>query len=140
LELQLEEGKYQLERLKLVKQIPETLSPSMNDRLEANAFNVLTCLLNLIGENVSYFATFEGAGRAVSKTGNCDLLLDVYHAARIFKHLVTDIQRVYGDANNDFMRSLVRFDTSLQDAGLLLLRRVDRNVFTLLNDRDCFLF
>jgi hypothetical protein len=68
MELQLEDGKEEIQRLKLVKAIPEDLAPGLKNRLEANAFNVLACLLNLVGENVSYYATFEGAGWAVSKT------------------------------------------------------------------------
>jgi len=60
---------------------------------------------------------------------------------RVFKSLVTDIQNVYRDANKDFVRSLVRFDKSLQDAGLLLLKRVDENVIVLLSGREgMFLF
>jgi len=131
----LEEGKYQLERLKLVKQIPETLSSGKINQVETHAFNVLTCLLNLIGENVSYYATFEAAGSTVSKTGACDLLLLSLIVVRVFKSLITDIQNVYGEVNKDFVRSLARFDTSLQDAGLLLLASVDHNVITLL-DKD----
>jgi hypothetical protein len=55
----LEDGKEELERLKFVKEIPESLDPDLKDRLEANAFNVLTSLLNLIGENVSYYAKLK---------------------------------------------------------------------------------
>lgn len=69
MEQQLEDGKEEIQRLKLVKEIPDNLSPGLKDRLEANAFNVLACLLNLVGENVSYYATFERAGKAISKTG-----------------------------------------------------------------------
>ena len=109
----------------------------LKNRLEANAFNVLTCLLNLVGENVSYYATFEGGGRALSKTGiPTHLIFRTNTAVRVFKSLVTDIQSVYGEAKNDLLRSLVRFDKSLQDAGLLLLKRVDDNVFTLLTGRE----
>lgn len=69
MELQLEDGKEEIQRLKLVNGIPETLAPGLKDRLKANALNVLACLLNLVGENVSYYATFERAGRTISKTG-----------------------------------------------------------------------
>jgi len=55
---------------------------------------------------------------------------------RVFQTLVTDIQNVYGDTKNDFVKSLVRFDKSLQDAGLLLLKRVDDNVGVLLTGRE----
>jgi len=48
---------------------------------------------------------------------------------RIFKLLVTDNPKVYMDANNDLVRSLVRFNQSLQDAGLL-------SVFKLLNSQE----
>ena len=54
----------------------------------------------------------------------------------MFKSLVTDIQNVYGDAKNDFLRSLVRFDKSLQDAGLLILKHVDDNVGALVSGRE----
>jgi len=48
---------------------------------------------------------------------------------RIFKQLVTDNPKVYMDANNDLVRSLRRFNLSLQDAGLL-------SVFKLLNNQE----
>jgi hypothetical protein len=132
----LEDGKEELQRLKLVKEIPENLSPVLKNRLEANAFNALTCLLNLVGANLSYYATFEGGGRALSKTGTPNRVIRINAPVRVFKSLVTDIQNVYGDAKNDFVRSLVRFDKSLQDAGLLLLKRVDDNVGVLLSGRE----
>jgi hypothetical protein len=65
----LKDGKEELQRLELFKEMPESLTPGLKDKLEANAFNVLTCLLNLVGENVSYYATFQCAGQAVSRTG-----------------------------------------------------------------------
>jgi len=54
----------------------------------------------------------------------------------VFKILATDIQAVYGDAKNDFVRSLVRFDKSLHDANLWLVKRVDDNVGVLLTGRE----
>ena len=132
----MEDGKEELERLKLVKEIPGNLSPDFKNRLEANAFNVLTCLLNLVGANVSYYATFEGGGRALSKTGSPNGVFRINPVVRVFKTLVTDIQNVYGDAKNDFVRSLVTFDKSLLDAGLLLLKRVDNTVGVLLSGRE----
>jgi len=53
-----------------VKGIPENLSSAFKDRLEANAFNVLTSLLNLVGENIAYYATFKRVG--ISKTGTLE--------------------------------------------------------------------
>lgn len=50
--------------------------------------------------------------------------------------LVTDIQNIYGHAKNDLSRSLVRFDNTLQEAGLKLMIRVDKNVFTILNNQN----
>jgi len=97
------------------------LNYEFKKRLEAKAFNVLTCLLNVVGENLSYFATFEQGGRAVSKTGMYHLSLEIYTAVRVFKNLITDIQIVYGDAKDELLKSLVRFDRSLHDAGLLML-------------------
>ena len=132
----MEDGKEELQRLKLVKKIPQNLSPGLKNRLEANAFNTLTCLLNLVGVNLSYYATFEGGGRALSKTGTPNRVFRINPSVRIFKSLVTDIQNVYGDAKKDFVRSLVRFDKSLQDAGLLLLKRMDENVVVLLSGRE----
>jgi hypothetical protein len=70
----LKDGKAELQRLELSKEIPENLAPGLKDKLEANAFNVLTCLLNLVGENVSYYATFQRAGQAISKTGIPNLI------------------------------------------------------------------
>jgi len=70
----LKDGKAELQRLELFKEMPESLGPGLRDKLEANAFNVLTSLLNLVGENVSYYATFESAGQAVSKTGFLNLI------------------------------------------------------------------
>jgi len=55
----LKDGNEELVRLKLVKEIPENLHPGLKDRLEANAFDVLTSLLNLVGENVSYYAKLK---------------------------------------------------------------------------------
>jgi hypothetical protein len=135
-ELQLEDGKEEIQRLKLVKEIPENLEHGLKDRLEANAFNVLGSLLNLVGKNVSYFATFERFGPAVSKTGTPNRVVGTDKAVRLSKSLLTDIQNVYGDAKEDFLRGLVRFDKSLQDAGLLLLKRVDENVVTILTGRE----
>lgn len=57
-------------------------------------------------------------------------------AARLLKNLITDIQQVYGDAQAEFVRSLIRFDRSLQGAGLLVLKRVDDKVGTLLSARE----
>jgi len=59
---------------------------------------------------------------------------------RLFKSLFTDIQNVYGDAKDDFLRSLVKFDTSLQDAGLLLITRVDENVSKIQNEQEGIYF
>ena len=50
-------------------------------------------------------------------------------SVRVFKSLVTDNRKVYVDANNDLVRSLVRFNQSLQDAGLL-------SVLILLNNQE----
>ena len=135
-ECQLEDVKEEIQHLKLVKEIPENLALGFKDRLEENAFNVLGSLLNLVGENVSYFATFERAGCAISKTGTPNRVAGTDKAVRLFKSLVTDIQSIYGDAKEDFRRGLVRFDKSLQDAGLLLLKRVDENVVTILTGRE----
>ena len=55
---------------------------------------------------------------------------------RLFKSLFTDIQNVYGDAKDAFLRSLVKFDKSLQDAGLLLITRVDENVSKIQNEQE----
>jgi len=68
----LEDGKEELLRLRIVKEIPENLVSDLKDRLESNAFNVLSFLLNLVGKNVSYFATFERAGRPISKAGTSE--------------------------------------------------------------------
>jgi hypothetical protein len=65
----LKDGQHELERLNLVKAIPGDLALDLRAKLEANAFNVLTSLLNLVGSNVSYFATFRSAGKFMSKTG-----------------------------------------------------------------------
>jgi hypothetical protein len=48
---------------------------------------------------------------------------------RVFKSLVTDHPKIYTDTNNDLIRSLVRFNQSLQDAGLL-------SVFRLVNKQE----
>lgn len=72
----------------------------------------------------------------MSKTGVPNRFFRTNTAVRVFKSLVTDIQKIYGDAKNDFVRSLVRFDKSLQDAGLLLLKRMDDNVGVLLSERE----
>jgi hypothetical protein len=72
----------------------------------------------------------------LSKTGIPNRVFRINPPVRVFKSLVTDIQNVYGDAKKDFVRSLVRFDKSLQDAGLLLLKRVDDNVGVLLSGRE----
>jgi hypothetical protein len=66
-QLQLDDGKDQLQRLKLVKGIPHDLAPGFKEGLEASAFNLLTSLLNLVGENIAYYATFKRA--SISKTG-----------------------------------------------------------------------
>jgi len=124
MELQLEDGKEEIQRLRLIKEVPENLAPGLKDRLEANAFTVLACLLNLVGENVSYYATFERAGRAVSKTGTLIPWQRLIEQVRLFKTLVTDIQSVYGDAKDDFIRSLDRFNESLQDVGLLSVLKI----------------
>ena len=72
----------------------------------------------------------------MSKTGISNRTFRINAPVRVFKSLVTDIQNVYGDAKKDFVRSLFRFDKSLQDAGLLLLKRVDDNVGVLLSGRE----
>jgi len=139
-ELQLEDAKEELERLALVKEIPGDLRPGFRDRVEANAFEILSSLLNLVGKNVSYFATFARAGRTFARTGISDLdPINVANSlARLSKTLVTDIQNVYGDAKNDLVRNLAKFDKTLQDAGLLLIRRVDDNTITILNNQEGF--
>jgi len=45
----------------------------------------------------------------------------------VFKSLVTDNPKVYMDANNDLVRSLIRFNQSLQDAGLLSVVQILNN-------------
>ena len=72
----------------------------------------------------------------MSKTGSPNGVFRINPAVRVFKTLVTDIQNVYGDAKKDFVTSLVRFDKSLKDAGLLLLKRVDDNVGVLLSKEE----
>ena len=69
---ELEDGKEALHRLELVKELQDNLSHDWKIQLEASAFNVLSCLLNLVGENVSYYATCGGGGRVLSKTGKSD--------------------------------------------------------------------
>ena len=107
---------------------------AIKSTLQANALDVLSSLLNLVGEEISYFATFQRAG--VSKAGTTLQLPPTDKIVRLFKTLVTDIQDVYGDAKRELVRNLDRFDQSLQDAGLLLIRRVDDNVFTILSNQD----
>lgn len=134
----MEDAKEEFGRLVLVKEIPGDLRPGFRDRLEANAFEVLSSLLNLVGKNVSYFATFARAGRAFSKASTSNLISDTDALARLFKSLVTDIQNVYGDAKNDLVRNLAKFDKTLHDAGLLLIRRVDHNTITIINNQEGF--
>jgi hypothetical protein len=43
---------------------------------------------------------------------------------------------VYKDAKNDLVRSLAKFDKSMQDAGLLLIKRVDDNVGIILEKQE----
>ena len=71
-ELKLKDGKEVLQRLELIYEIRDNVSPDWKNRLEANAFNVLSCLLNLVGNNVSYYATCGGGGKVVSATGMLD--------------------------------------------------------------------
>jgi len=55
---------------------------------------------------------------------------------RLFKSLFTDAQDVYGDAKTQLLRALVKFDKSLQDAGLLLITRVDENISKIQNEQE----
>jgi hypothetical protein len=57
-----------LHRLELVQKIPDDLASGFKESLEANAFDVLSSLLNLVGENISYFATFKRTGISASGT------------------------------------------------------------------------
>jgi len=66
-EVQLEDSKDVLHRLGLVRKIPTNLASGFEESFQANAFNVLSSLLNLVGYNISYFATFKRVG--ISKTG-----------------------------------------------------------------------
>ena len=61
-------------------------------------------------------------------------------SARLFKTLFTEIQDAYGDAKNDLLRSLVKFDKTLQAAGLLLITRVDENVSKIQNAQEGIYF
>jgi hypothetical protein len=54
----------------------------------------------------------------------------------MFKTLFTDIQDVYGDAKKDMSRSLEKFEKSLQEAGLLLITRVDENVLKIRSEQE----
>jgi hypothetical protein len=54
----------------------------------------------------------------------------------MFKTLFTDIQDVYGDAKKDLSRSLENLEKSLQEAGLLLITRVDENVLKIRNEQE----
>jgi len=58
----------------------------------------------------------------------------------MFKTLFTDTQDVYGDAKKDLSRSLEKFDKSLQEAGLLLMTRVDENVAKIRNEQEGIYF
>ena len=53
-----------------------------------------------------------------------------------FKTLFTDAPHVYGDAKTELSRSLDKFEKSLQEAGLLLMVRVDENVATIRNKQE----
>jgi glutathionyl-hydroquinone reductase len=90
--------------------------------------------LNLVGENIAYYATFKRAG--VSKTGTLESWIMPDLSARLFKTLFTGIQNVYGDAKKDLLRSLDKFDKTLQVAGLLLITRVDENVSKIQNAQE----
>jgi hypothetical protein len=54
----------------------------------------------------------------------------------MFKTLFTDIQEVYRDAQQEMSRSLEKFEKSLQEAGLLLITRVDANVLKIRNELE----
>ena len=58
----------------------------------------------------------------------------------MFKTLFTDTQDVYGDAKKDLSRSLEKFEKSLQEAGLLLMTRVDENVAKIRNEQEGIYF
>ena len=54
--------------------------------------------------------------------------------------MFTDTQDVYGDAKKDLLRSLEKFEKSLQEAGLLLMTRVDENVAKIQNEQEGIYF
>lgn len=49
----------ELERLKLAKKLPDDFK-DIKETIHANAFGVLEALLNLIGQQLTYFATAAG--------------------------------------------------------------------------------
>jgi len=55
---------------------------------------------------------------------------------QVFKTLFTDAPNVYGNAKQDLSRSLDKFEKSLQEAGLLLMTRVDENVVRIRNKQE----
>jgi hypothetical protein len=54
---ELTDGLEEIQRTKLVKSIPDQCAEDAN--VHPKAFNVLTSLLNLIGEQIRYVATFR---------------------------------------------------------------------------------
>jgi hypothetical protein len=54
----------------------------------------------------------------------------------VFKTLFTDIQDVYGDAKKEVSRSLKKFENSFNEAGLLLIARVDENTVKIRNEQE----
>jgi hypothetical protein len=108
----------ELDRLQYAKQIPPGLD--VQDVVLANAFEVLTCVLNLVVCQLSYFGTAKRAGKVVAKAGVFFLIQRLNAVARTLASVFMEIQKKYQNTKGDLGKSLTRFNDSLWDAGLVI--------------------
>jgi hypothetical protein len=104
----------EIARLEIANKIPDAFK-DIKDTVKDNAFDVLTAMLNLVGEQLLYFAT------ALGKTGLPSSLRVLNHVGRLNKMVFTDTQDAYKAAGDDFRDSVACFNQSLHDANLLMV-------------------
>jgi hypothetical protein len=99
----------ELERLKYQNIIPESLS-GIFVTVQVNALGVLSAMLDLVGEQLTYLETFA------AKFGTSSYKVNGDFVGRVVINLVTDSGQVYQNAGRNLKEMVAKFNQSLTDA------------------------
>lgn len=105
-----------LNRLRIVKDIPERFFGK--DKAQAKAADILTALVNLIGQQLSYFAILQNRTHIEQRLGNSLSISFNLPVARLLKKLVSTKGGAYENAQKELEGSIAEFNQCLQDVDL----------------------